>query len=118
MIADALNLVGIMKFDRRKESMNKMRNRMKGVYKGKSGYTGKTGSTNIKNLFSDETEEGIRLNSISRELERQINELDCNKEFKDLMVKIAKLKHKELLKEIVTEYERKGNFVRIFPAPG
>lgn len=34
------------------------------------------------------------------------------------MIKVAKLKHRDLFKEIVTEYERKGNFVRIFPAPG
>jgi hypothetical protein len=34
------------------------------------------------------------------------------------MIKVAKLKNKELIKEIVFEYERRGNFVRIFPAPG
>lgn len=34
------------------------------------------------------------------------------------MIKIAKLKHKDLIKETIYEYERKGNFVRIFPAPG
>jgi predicted transcriptional regulator len=34
------------------------------------------------------------------------------------MIKMAKLKNKELIKEIVYEYERRGNFVRIYPAPG
>ena len=34
------------------------------------------------------------------------------------MMKMARLKNKELFKEIISEYERKGNFVRIFPAPG
>ena len=40
------------------------------------------------------------------------------KEFKELMIKFAKLRHRDLIKEIVYEYERRGNFVRIFPAPG
>lgn len=34
------------------------------------------------------------------------------------MIKFAKLKHRDLIKEIVYEYERRGNFVRIFPSPG
>jgi hypothetical protein len=76
VIADTLNLVGIMKFDRRRESMNKMRNRMKGVYKGKTGYTTKTGGSNLKGLFTDENEEGLKYGTISKELEKQIYELD------------------------------------------
>lgn len=31
LIADTFNLIGVKKFDRRKESMNKMKYRMKGV---------------------------------------------------------------------------------------
>jgi hypothetical protein len=76
VISDTLNLVGVMKFDRRKESMNKMRNRMKGVYKGKVGYTTKTGGSNLKGLFTDENEDGIKLGTITKELEKQINDLD------------------------------------------
>ena len=34
------------------------------------------------------------------------------------MLKFAKLRHRDLIKEIVYEYERRGNFVRIFPSPG
>jgi hypothetical protein len=34
------------------------------------------------------------------------------------MIRAAKLKNRDLIKEIVSEYERKGDFVRIFPAPG
>lgn len=41
LVADAFNLVGLVKFDRRRESMNKMRNRMKqGNIKSKSTYKG------------------------------------------------------------------------------
>lgn len=32
LMADMLNLVGVKRFDRKKESMNKMKNRMKGYY--------------------------------------------------------------------------------------
>mmetsp|Transcript_33633 Transcript_33633/g.33089 ORF Transcript_33633/g.33089 Transcript_33633/m.33089 type:complete len:282 (+) Transcript_33633:1363-2208(+) len=118
LVADTLNLIGIHKFDRRRESMNKMRNRMKGMYKGKGGYTTKTGSSNLKGLFSDEGEEGIKFGTISKEMEKLINESDCDPEFKELMMKMARLKNRDLIKEIVAEYERRGNFVRIYPAPG
>ena len=57
--------------------MNKMKNRMKGIYNGKAGYTTKTGPTNLKGIFTDETEETIKLGTISKELEKQILELDC-----------------------------------------
>ena len=119
LIADSLNLAGVMKFDRKKESINKMKNRMKGSYSGRAGYTTKTGPINLKGLFTDETEEVIKLGSISKELEKQILDLENeSKEYKELMIKIARLKHRDLIKEIVYEYERKGNFVRIYPAPG
>jgi tubulin polyglutamylase TTLL5 len=37
LMSDTFNLIGVKKFDRRKESMNKMKNRMKGMqYRGKS----------------------------------------------------------------------------------
>lgn len=65
-----------MKFDRRKESINKSKNRMKGIYNGKPGYTTKTGPTNLKGIFTDESEETIKFGTISKELEKQIMELD------------------------------------------
>lgn len=37
LLADAFNLAGFKRFDRRKESMNKMKNRIKGSYKTKTG---------------------------------------------------------------------------------
>jgi len=76
LVADALNLVGIHKFDRRRESMNKMRNRMRGMYKGKGGYTSKTGGGNLKGLFTDESEDGVKFGSISKEMEKLINDCD------------------------------------------
>jgi len=32
LLVDILNLVGVKRFDRKKESMNKIKNRMKGLY--------------------------------------------------------------------------------------
>ena len=32
LVTDTLNLIGIKRFDRKKESMNKIKNRMKGMY--------------------------------------------------------------------------------------
>lgn len=32
LVTDTFNLIGIKRFDRKKESMNKIKNRMKGMY--------------------------------------------------------------------------------------
>jgi hypothetical protein len=37
---------------------------------------------------------------------------------KDLLKRISQVKNKEVLRETLGEYFRKGNFVRIYPAPG
>lgn len=39
LVADTFNLIGVKKFDRKKESLNKIKHRMKGYYK--QGTTGK-----------------------------------------------------------------------------
>ena len=36
----------------------------------------------------------------------------------ELMKKLATLKHRDILKDTLCEYNRKGNFVRIFPTKG
>ena len=40
LITDAFNLVGVKRFDRKKESLNKIKHRMKGYYGGSKGPTG------------------------------------------------------------------------------
>lgn len=37
---------------------------------------------------------------------------------RELLKKMAKLKHKETLRESLQEHSRRGNFIRIFPAKG
>jgi len=57
-----------------------------------NGYTTKTGGANLKGLFKSDSEEGIKLGSLSYEMEKMIIDLDCNKELKNLMIKCARLK--------------------------
>lgn len=37
---------------------------------------------------------------------------------RDLLKRFSTLKHKDLLKESLMEYTRRGNFIRIYPAKG
>ncbi len=37
LLNDTFNMIGVKKFDRKKESLNKIKNRMKGYYKGGNG---------------------------------------------------------------------------------
>ena len=43
------------------------------------------------------------------------NDMEINQNM-DLIRKMASVKHKDILRESIAEYQRKGNFVRIFPA--
>ena len=72
LVADTLNLIGLTKFDRRRESMNKMRSRMKQTsYKQKPTYK----NLNTKTLF-DEDDRKIKFSPISKDLEREIANCD------------------------------------------
>lgn len=114
VIADTFNIVGVKKFDRRRESMNKMRNRMKGYSKMKGGYQSKKGGV----IGLNDDDDIIKSNQLPKDLDRIIKEMDESNENKDILRDVAKLKYKDVIKETIFEYERKGNFVRIFPAPG
>jgi hypothetical protein len=56
LIQDTFNLIGLKKFDRRKESMNKVKHRMKGFYRGKS--LNHRSTTNNLNSFKNSTSFG------------------------------------------------------------
>ena len=107
LVADTFNLVGVMKFDRRRESMNKMRNRMKqGVYKNKTTY-----KTSNSKLLIDDEDDSVKLSTLNKDIEREIMTQDEPDHVKDQMKKLQRIKNKDLIAEIVHEYERKGNFV-------
>lgn len=82
LIADTLNLIGIRGFDRKKESVNKVRARIKA---------------------------------------RQIQMSRERKKIGDTLFGFADAKQgkfQEIFKETLEEYERKGQFLRIYPAKG
>ena len=45
------------------------------------------------------------------------SDLDFNDQG-DLFKRIASMKHKDILRETISEYSRRGNFVRVYPAKG
>jgi len=81
--------------------------------KSKSSYKG----GNQKQLLDEEDEE-IKFNSLPKDLEKEIDSLDENFTIIDQLKKLAMVRNRDILKEITSEYERKGNFVRILPARG
>jgi hypothetical protein len=82
-----------------------------GNMKSKSSYKG----GNQKQLLDEEDEE-IKFNSLPKDLEKEIDSLDENFTIIDQLKKLAMVRNRDILKEITSEYERKGNFVRILPA--
>ena len=95
-MADTFNLVGVKRFDRRRESMNKMRNRMKGFYRVKSlnpaRGTART-SFNSTPFFSGADENSMEGHSnkmaLNKELERFILESEETDENKEVLKKLA-----------------------------
>ena len=80
LIADALTLIGIRQFDRKKERINIVKTRIK----------------QRQNMQ----------NASTHGLNRQTQSVG------------GKSKNKEILRETLMEFERRGNFVRIYPAKG
>ena len=84
LVADTFNLVGVMKFDRRRESMNKMRNRMKqGVYKNKTTYR-----TSNSKLLIDEDDDSVKLMAPNKDIEREIITMEEPDAIKDQLRKL------------------------------
>ncbi len=124
LLADSFNLMGCKRFDRKKESLNKIKHRMKGYYNNKAGGKmgggppGKIGSgiqgTSLSNIEPGQPSAAL-LNLIEKFL------VDNPIEFAsvaDGLRKGAQIKHKDLVRESLAELQRKGSFVRIYPARG
>lgn len=82
LIADTFNLIGVRGFDRKKESVNKVKARIK-----------------------------ARQIKLSRERKKIANTMMGFSEVKQP-------KYSEIFKETLEEYERRGHFLRIYPAKG
>ena len=128
LVSDMFNLIGIKKFDRRKESMNKVKHRMKGLYaRGKSLNTRYTYNFSYQNArpstTGGENQQRTFLNQIppqqvNHELIRYMEGDPVMTNHQNLIKKLVPLKYKEMLRESIAEYGRKGNFIRIYPSKG
>ena len=124
LITDSFNLCGMKRFDRKKESLNKIKHRMKGLY------TKNTKKTNLGNGIQGTglTPSGMLNTEIygqnsSLQLQNYIDKFVSENpvEFSSLfepLKKAANLKYKEYLKETIIENTRKNYFLRIYPARG
>jgi hypothetical protein len=59
-------------------------------------------------------------NSVNHNLMNMIDNCEDNDvvQFREYFKKYSTLKNKEILRETLTEYSRRGNFIRIYPAKG
>lgn len=114
LVADMFNLIGVKKFDRRKESMNKVKHRMKGLYaRGKSLNTRYT--YNFMNGKPATADAGasrtfmatMTHQQMNQELVRYMESDTTVRGYKDLVKKLIPLKYKEVLRECIAEYTRK-----------
>ena len=121
LVTDMFNLVGIKRFDRKKESLNKIKHRMKGLYgKGKKNGLGQgIQGTSLQPHGNNANDPNN--NTASAQLNQLIERLALEnpQEFSilvDPMKKAAGLRFKEYIREAVAEYQRRGNFIRIYQA--
>ena len=136
LLADIFTMVGVKRFDRKAESANKMKNRMKSYFnrgkslnskyahifnpiKDRNGLTGVFNFTqyNNGNLYNDNFTQPANSQIMAQIDKLALDDLEVN-DNKDLIKRLACVKHKDILRETLAEYHRKGNFVRIFPAKG
>lgn len=126
LIVDTWNLVGIKRFDRKKESMNKIKHRMKGLYSNASNNKKKSGlgqgiqGTSLQPGIGSAGADQFANNSASQ-LITMIEKLavDNPSEYASLvepMKKALNCKYREYIREAVAEYQRRGNYIRIYPA--
>jgi len=115
LISDVLNMVGVRQIDRRKESALKAKSRLKNWSKQRDSYSTKFAMNSndkrfdslVRQTFFAGFKENPKSSNNAAGGGRQINSLS------DLTNK-----QKEILKDTLEEYERKGHFYRIFPAKG
>lgn len=122
LITDAFNIIGFKKFDRRKESVNKIKHRMKGLYaRGKSlnNRYGNNFSYNYKDQNKQSTKSFMQ-NASSKDVETElVRYLQMDKslaEYKDVVKKLIPMKFRDILKQWLEEQSKRSNFIRIYPA--
>jgi len=131
VMTDTLNLCGMKRFDRKKESLNKIKHRMKGYYNNKPGTTGSSNKKFGAGVFGvgmTTNSNGVAAadvthNSVSPQMAALIEKFigENAMEFghmSEAMKKATIFKYKEIISETLAENSRRGAFVRIYPAKG
>ena len=130
VVTDTFNLIGIKRFDRKKESINKIKHRMKGLYNNTKS-TGINSASTKKGMLSNGIQ-GTSLNPgqanpadtpSNSQLLQQIDKLITEDpeqygHLSEAMKKAAGFKYREYIRETLAEYQRRGNYIRIYPAKG
>lgn len=121
LITDAFNIVGFKKYDRRKESVNKIKHRMKGLYaRGKSlnSRYGNNFSQNYKDKSSMKSFVNASNKDVDSELVRYLQQDTTLAPYKNIIKKLIPMKFKDVLKDALIENSKRTNFLRIYPAKG
>lgn len=141
LIANTFNLIGLKKFDRKKENEIKAKNRMKSYNKGKDlnkqfnqiigikdpGFSNIFSTSSIRkqmingqqlaDLYKDDFSQPQNKHLVEQIhilIEQQPEYLHREK----ILKKLAATKYKEILREVLAENQRRGNFIRIYPQHG
>ena len=123
LITDALNVVGIKKYDRRKESVNKIKHRMKGLYARGKSMNNRYGNNNFSYSYKDTSRHSMKsflqpsnAKDIETELVRYLQTDRSLAEYKNIVKSLIPIKFKDLLRQCLLENSNRGNFIRIYPA--
>lgn len=76
------------------------------------------GASELTNQQSEDEIEEVSQRLTEKIEQANYDDPSVSEKDKDILMLLAGLKHKEILKETVTEYSRRGNFLRIYPALG
>ena len=113
LVCDAFNLMGVKRFDRKKESLNKIKHRMKGLYnKGKkannlgSGIqgTGITPNGGLSSMGSSDIYGGQSSHQVQTTIDRFVTDNPVEySAFLDPLKKAANLKYKDYVRDTINE---------------
>lgn len=101
LISDTFNLVGIKKFDWKKESIIKQKNWMKGSYRTKTGNINQTPIQSSKgssaSTAASSSKEEDLYDPPCKDLEKLIRELWDSQESKEMLCWLSRVKHRDIL---------------------
>lgn len=60
----------------------------------------------------------LKLNPVNKELDKVLKEISETPENKELLSMLSRVRNRDIIRETIMEYERRGEFVRILPARG